>query len=268
MSASDKQNLADTIAALATEVTRAQAAEAAATEQGRKLALRDLFVAAGALYNDTGADISRTAPWGETVTHKAGHYYLNGLGDITEEQMKMIYMAGRLKNNISGFYTNNTGIRTFLPAQTSGQEGYGTVSLNGILNDAKSLEVVVFTEREALAERLGVSFASGNINSAFSGCSNLVYIQKMSFSNITLLNSVFSGCNSLVSVRINKLKCNLGWENSIMISKESVLYTIQNATPTAAITITLHPEAYTRLAGDADIVAALEAQPLVSLVSA
>ena len=60
----------------------------------------------------------------------------------------------------------------------------------------------------------------------------------------------------------------MGWENSIMISKESVLYTIQNATPTATITITLHPEAYARLAGDADIVAALEAQPLVSLVSA
>ena len=43
---------------------------------------------------------------------------------------------------------------------------------------------------------------------------------------------------------------------------------IENATPAAAITITLHPDAYARLADDAEVVAALGAQPLVSLVSA
>ena len=42
--------------------------------------LRPLYIAAGAEYNDSGADKTKTAPWGETVTHKAGHYYLNGLG--------------------------------------------------------------------------------------------------------------------------------------------------------------------------------------------
>ena len=53
-----------------------------------------------------------------------------------------------------------------------------------------------------------------------------------------------------------------------MISVESIVYTIINSKPTTAITITLHPDAYARLADDAEIVAALEAQPLVSLVSA
>ena len=52
------------------------------------------------------------------------------------------------------------------------------------------------------------------------------------------------------------------------ISKNSVLYMLNNAVPASAITITLHPDAYTRLADDAEIIAALEAQPLVSLVSA
>ena len=41
-----------------------------------------------------------------------------------------------------------------------------------------------------------------------------------------------------------------------------------NATATSAITLALHPDAYARLANDADIVAALEAQPMISLVSA
>ena len=230
--------------------------------------LRPLYIAAGAEYNDSGADITKTAPWGETVTHKAGHYYLNGLGDITEEQMMDIYNAGMLKNNIAGFYANNDRIRTILPAKTSGQEGFGTISLNGFLNGATSVESVVFTDRDSLAERLGVSFTAGIVYSAFNGCSNLVYIQKMSFSNVTSLVSVFDKCNSLVYANINGLKCNLNWGSSVMISKESVIYTIQNAFPVSAITITLHPDAYVRLADDAEIVAALEAQPLVSLVSA
>ena len=50
--------------------------------------------------------------------------------------------------------------------------------------------------------------------------------------------------------------------------KDSVLYIIQKALPKNAITITLHPDAYARLKDDTEIVAALEAQPLISLVSA
>ena len=64
------------------------------------------------------------------------------------------------------------------------------------------------------------------------------------------------------------LKCNLDIHWSPNLSEESVLFMIQNANPTSAITITLHPNAYSRLAEDVDIVAALEAQPLISLVSA
>lgn len=229
--------------------------------------LRTLFIAAGAEYN-AGVDKTRIAPWGETVIHKAGHYYLNGLGDITEEQMMDIYNAGELKNNIVGFYAYNSKIRTLIPAKISGQEGYGTISLSGILSGATMVESVVFTARENLAERLGVLFTSGTAYSSFNGCSNLVYIQKMNFSGITSLTSFFDKCYSLVYVKIINLKCNLDWSYSKVISKESVIYTIQNSIPTSAMIVTLHPDAYARLADDADVVAALESQPLVSLVSA
>jgi hypothetical protein len=56
--------------------------------------------------------------------------------------------------------------------------------------------------------------------------------------------------------------------NSQFLSKDSLLYCIEKSAPTTAITITLHPDAYARLADDADIVAALEAQPLITLVTA
>ena len=86
-----------------------------AIEQGKQLALRALFVAAGAEYNGSGADKTKTAPWGESVTHKAGHYYLNGLGDITEEQMVKIYNMGKYwqSENAQGF--GSESVRTNLP---------------------------------------------------------------------------------------------------------------------------------------------------------
>ena len=69
-------------------------------------------------------------------------------------------------------------------------------------------------------------------------------------------------------VKIDLLSSSIIFADSPNLSKNSVLYMIQKAAPTTAITVTLHPDAYARLANDSEIVAALEAQPLVSLVSA
>jgi hypothetical protein len=79
---------------------------------------------------------------------------------------------------------------------------------------------------------------------------------------------MFRACNSLKTVDIYQCKKEVSFAECPNISKKSVLYTIQNAAPTAAITITLHPDAYVRIANQPDIIAALEAQPLITLVSA
>lgn len=108
--------------AIAAEKTRAEAVEQALANgiaNAPNLALRALFVAAGAEYNDSGTDKTNTTPWGETVTHKAGHYYLNGLGDITEGQMTRIYNRGNFNDaDIAPFsdsYSLANNIRTNLP---------------------------------------------------------------------------------------------------------------------------------------------------------
>ena len=90
----------------------------------------------------------------------------------------------------------------------------------------------------------------------------------MSNTQTTLDSSNFKNCYNLEEIRIYNLKLNTGFPESSKISKASILCTIQNATPTKPITITLHPNAYARLKNDTDIVAALQAQPLVTLVSA
>ena len=270
MSAGDKQNLSDTIAALATEVARAQAAEAAATEQGRKLALRDLFVAAGALYNNTAADISRTAPWGDTVTHKAGHYYLNGLGDITEEQMLAIY-------NISNNYTLSTRLSAYffnVDIRTNiCRKGIGWGVEMGTTDARTSfykvpIEVAVVCNPN-WSNDYGYCFQAGDVNAMFYSCSKLrKVLGVINLANSTNARRIFYITPLLESFKLRELNTELLLAEIPNVDKESILYAIQNAAPPKAITIILHPDAYARLSTDADVVAALEAQPLVSLVCA
>lgn len=228
--------------------------------------LRPLYIAAGAEYNDTGADITKTAPWGEIVIHKNGHYYLNGLGDITEEQMMQIHNAGKIDSVdlVGRFY--NAPIRTNLPTlmALNGSEGYGNYSMAACCCGAKNLQVIKFTENSILN-------ISNSFYAAFSSCTQLEYVYPIidvKNCNSTTNVNAFYNCKNLKHLNLKNLKVNFNLIHSSSILKNSVLYIIQNASPASAIVITLHPDAYARLADDAEIVAALEAQPLVSLVSA
>ena len=281
-------------------------------------ALRALFVAAGAEYNDTGVDIVRTTPWAGYVDnkdilnvsasdvktivqggvtykyvidngvykviltdllgnirhneqyciHRAGHYYLNGLGDITEQQMLTIYnnkialdiiLAGlevstRLLQDIA------TAPRTLLPP-TGSLRRFDNKKIGGYYMVCAGVEVV--------------DFAGGNwgtiyipdINAGdpvFYNCDKLVAISPFKISKAM---NLFFNCPALRYVAI-KSNNSLNFKSSPYISKKSIIYAINNSTATAAVTITLHANAYARLANDADIVAALSNKPLVTLVSA
>lgn len=230
--------------------------------------LRPLYIAAGAEYNDSGVDKNKTAPWGETVTHKAGHYYLNGLGDITEEQMMTIYNAGFANgSSMSSHYEGYDKLRTCLRRnpycnypRTIG--GYGTIDMNQSFQLCSTIETINVTGATIKVKTMAVAFRQ---------CSKLVRIHDiLDVANVSKsgLDNAFTESQSLESVRIKSLKVDISFSDCPKLNKESVDYLIQQAAPSAAITITLHPDAYARLVDDADVVAALEAQPLVSLVSA
>ena len=76
---------------------------------------------------------------------------------------------------------------------------------------------------------------------------------------------MFSGCYSLTNASIKNAKLAYDLSKVNLLSKESLLYLINNEAATSAITIKLAAYAYTRLAEDADVVAALEAHPNISL---
>jgi hypothetical protein len=79
------------------------------------------------------------------------------------------------------------------------------------------------------------------------------------------MGSMFNGCYSLTHINIKNTKLAYQLSKSSLLSKESLLYLINNEAATSAITITLAPYAYTRLATDADIVAALANHPNISI---
>lgn len=221
------------------------------------LALRALYVAAGAIYNGS-----------------TGYYELNGITDLTESDMSYIYEHKEYAKslNIARYFQENKNVRTIYPLNCN-SSSYEQVFMSNKLSLTLpyyncNIEVLKFSKPQTLAQTKGIPFATGSMSSAFSGAQKLKTIYPIDVSGVTNTGNSFSKTVELVDVRLIGLKCNVAFNDSVNLSKESVLYIIQNAIPTSAITVTLHADAYARLVNDADIVAALEAQPLITLVSA
>lgn len=214
--------------------------------------LRDLYISAGAVYNEA-----------------TGYYELNGLTDITEEQMRVIYKyAGTPQVKAAFAYSK---ARTNLPMPGM---------YNGYLYDEMffccyNLETVNLGNRQAPAALPGTSIEV-LANNPFTECRKLhtIYGALISYNPSFKWGKMFSDCDALKEVRIIQLQTSIPLPASPNLSKESVLYMITNANPPSgaavgSITITLHPRAYARLKDDADIVAALEAKAgVITLVSA
>lgn len=214
--------------------------------------LRDMYVSAGAKYNEA-----------------TGFYELNGLTDITEEEMKKIYKyAGTPQVRASHAYSQ---IRTNFPSP-----GYYNGSIYDGMFYASKIEVINLGYKQIQPPTILEPYVNLDGQNAFYLCKNLriIYGRIEKYRTINDWGLTFGECAELEEVRIYRLGTNIKFSWSPNLSKESVLYMITNANPPSgaaagSIAITLHPTAYARLKDDADIVAALEAKEgIVTLVSA
>lgn len=214
--------------------------------------LRDLYISAGAKYNEA-----------------TGYYELNGLTDITEEEMRKIYRyAGTPQVKASHAYSQ---IRTNFPSP-----GFYNGSIYDGMFYASKIEVINLGYKQTQPPTILEPYVSLEGQNAFYLCKNLriIYGRIEKYRTINDWNLTFGECAELEEVRIYRLGTSIKFSWSPNLSKESVLYMITNANPPSgaaagSIAITLHPTAYARLKDDADIVAALEAKEgIVTLVSA
>lgn len=107
-----------------------------------------------------------------------------------------------------------------------------------------------------------------SMSGMFLNCYSLVSIPQLDTSkveNIGTIGNMFSNCYSLTHINLKNAKYAYQLRGSALLSKESLLYLINNEEATEAITITLAPYAYERLANDADVVAALANHPNISI---
>lgn len=213
--------------------------------------LRDLYVSAGAKYNEA-----------------TGYYELNGLTDITEEQMRVIYEKtwGWWLHlpSLNGF--GSALPRTNIPCPDYKIISYASnINLNSVFavsgND-DNLEVV---NLRALYTPTGFDeIKIVYFNWAFQGNKKIREVQGII--NIKEARSDLSIGGNIETINIKGLKVNIRFYNSQRLSKESVLYMINNSAATTAITISLNKAVYDVMKDDADIIAALAEKTNITLV--
>lgn len=224
------------------------------------------YVAAGAEWNGTGADIVKTTPWADladddadkTVVHKAGYWYLNGLGDITTEQMRNIYnntISFGDSTNMNELLYGNLPVRTNFNkyANRSNFTNYTGVAMFGYNRIVEVIRLCLPNDNIKFSDA-GFIFTYSSVRNVM----GIISCDKLSFANTA----------DIKTIKIKSFKNDVSFKKASMLTSKSILYMIQNEAATSAITITLHADAYTRAMANADILAALEAHPNVSLASA
>ena len=227
------------------------------------------YEAIGAVWNGTEADIVKNAPWAEladddadkTVVHKAGYWYLNGLGDLTNADMRQVYFTPIFNGGFSEGMYYNTLARTIVCSQTIASS-FVRASWRALCRNGK---IEIFGNN--LAYNVNV-YDSMIYSFAFTQMKAILYTINLSTTKISSEYSPFSNVSQLRYIKLKGLNNSLSINYSPFLTCKSILYMIQNEAATSAITIILHADAYARAMANADIMAALDAHPNVSLASA
>lgn len=218
--------------------------------------LRDLYISAGAKYNEA-----------------TGFYELNGLNDITEEEMRVIYdqtWGWWLKfPYFQGFGSSKP--RTNIPCPDYKAIYYAPVcdmsSSFSVSGNDNNLEVVNFRPSycpDSEFDKIKVSnmawmFQGGKKPLTIIGTFDAKYAPSST-------NNYLSIGGNVKTINIKNLSKNIKFYQSKVLSKESVLFMIQNSFGSDAFTIGLQKEVYDVMKDDADIIAALTEKTNITLV--
>lgn len=222
---------------------------------------RALYEAAGASFNES-----------------SGFYELNGLSDITEEQMAAIYEELNFNNNIfdnrfPGNPKKVSLLRTNIPSRSGHPASLATSGswknprkwayLCTNLTNLEKIKITTNTGYILLSadNYIGCTYAFYG-NPKLKSIEGIIDISGRTSGTIEYL---CSSCPLLEEVKIYGLKCNIKIKESPLLSKDSILYIISNSAATSPITITLHADAYAMAMKDEDIQAALKEKPMYHL---
>lgn len=197
------------------------------TQQGN----RALYVAAGAKYNE-----------------QTGFYELNGLTDITEEEMKVIYVQTNHMDYIENMNDVFSGLnfRTNLGFKHIRRVNNRTFNLKNAFRENLNLEVL----------KLGNStndtwvMKCSDMQDFVTYCSNLKEI--IGYIECPVVVN-FLRTPLLKEIRFKNIVRNFGIKDSPLISLESLQYLITNAANTSPITVTVHADVYAKIQDEGQV---------------
>ena len=194
--------------------------------------------------------------YGAVYNKSTGYWELNGLTDLTEEEMCDIWLWTHNIINQPDLAQafHNAPIRTTFshPSCSVYRQGHGT-SLNQAAYSCKFLEIFHVTSLPDGSIKITDS-SSRACHNAFNNCLRLreiTDILDVSVNTPGLLSAAFNICAKLSKVRIKGLRQDVSFEHSPLLSYESLNYIVTSAANTSAITITVHPTTYSYLTGTA-----------------
>ena len=216
----------------------------------------DMAVSAGATFNPNGYQTG------------VGYFELNGLTDISYEEMRDIYNKS-IKVQLAScqelyaYATTPTSypkMRTNLPLPNF--ESDSNVNISKIAYRNSYLESLAFANGEIRATQVVYLISNAYCVRYIKG---VVDVNSVSSANylLPLINAY-----SLEEVYFKNVKFDTNIRTASRLTPASVAYMINNVGTTSAITITLHATAYAAATADADVTAALAAHTNVSLAQA
>lgn len=179
---------------------------------------------------------------GAVYNRATGFFELNGLMDITVEQMKAILHTpwGIYNNRMQCPINIRTNLRGAFP-----YTGYAWVENSLDLTNsfiATHLEALWLWNDHCRVNSLGATFYNSTRLKIIYGS---IAINKITDSSY--LRNAFGKCYALVTVRIEGLNASLELFDSPLLSLNSLTYLVNKAVNTAPITVTVHPEVYAKL---------------------
>lgn len=169
-----------------------------------------------------------------------GYFELNGLADISTEQMRAIIpylILGRAGGSLANKF-ERTAIRTV----TVYASGLPTTIALDMAFYASLVETIAFKVKGTKVMTLK------GMTQPFRACAYLHTIYGIiDVGNAPGLINLAAMATKLKYINIQNLKTSITFQDCPLLSLDSITYMVENATNTAPITITLHPDAYARL---------------------
>lgn len=184
---------------------------------------------------------------GATWNAETRHFSLNGLTDISIDEMRKILVYGNRSLGWGAFAVgNDTNRRIRTNIAPSGIYSTQT-DAQYLCTGQRELEVFVLRKNEPADGVFCTEFKSSYM--AFQSCSSLRRIVgKIKISRIIDYNGVFDGCLKLEDIQLAGLSGDTYLGNLPALSLESLRYMMQNsAAPDAGITLMVHSDVYAKI---------------------